>query len=165
MSNSQNCYNQYTQVLAEYDPLKQPLINLRIKLENYYNGTSTKTPAICIQEYKDDIKAIVTPSANYDYINDQKINNAIINYITCVKSFYPTTPPIILPKPVSPKFPWWGWLILVLIIFVFIGIFGKFLFGSERMKTSTFSIGEQQASVQKFEWLANNTGSTVAKKI
>ena len=102
----------YAEELKGYNPLKQLFINYTVKLNNYYNNKSSKTPDICLTEYKNDVRNLTTANNTYKYINDKIINNAIIKSVEALKSKYiqtvsPTTPNVIRPL--------WQTLLLTLI--------------------------------------------------
>ena len=78
-----SCYNTYLNSVVGKDVLQKYIIKLGEAIENYYKGLSPIPPEESLKIYIDNLKKLV-PSTNYEYINDETLNESIKQYVKCI---------------------------------------------------------------------------------
>ena len=188
------CYNTYLTTM-NYDPLRPYIIKLGKDLEDYYKGISTIPPQVSIENYKMSIKNIITSDTVLAKAVDDYINCIKLSYTAPATPKPSAKPLNLTPLWITLGVLGGIILIAAIAYFVIKknkktavkqiqenskreaplkegGETKEQMADADKYEPillstmNTTPIMPKNLTIeQKFEWLANNTGSTVAKKI
>jgi hypothetical protein len=134
-----NCYTQYLTSTNSNTLLQNLILQLAKDLEDYYRGVpGALSPTDSITKYKNSLKVL-----GNNYSNDPILDSAIKAYVKCIVDKYtPTTPP-------PTKFPWWGWLLIAIGIFILVVVIAGLIYKRTKVTTNKKEISFELTNVSK----------------